>query len=144
MAGRILQRGDVVALVERAEEAVDQAEAGRLARKATSKRGMDLADFLSAMQQVQNMGPLSSLMGMLPGVGPKLPKGVNLDDRRIKHLEAIVRSMTPEERRRPDVLNGSRRARVAKGAGRPVQEVNQLIKQFDQMRQMMQKFGRKG
>ena len=142
MAGRILQRGDVVALVERAQGAVDEAEAGRLAKKATSKRGMDLADFLSAMRQVQSMGPLSSLMGMLPGV-PKLPKGVNLDDRRIKHLEAIILSMTPEERRRPDVMNGSRRARVAKGAGRPVQEVNQLLKQFDQMRQMMQKFGGK-
>ena len=144
MAGRILQRGDVVALVERAQGAVDEAEAGRLARKATSKKGMDLADFLSAMQQVQNMGPLSSLVGMLPGVGPKIPKGVKLDDRRIKHLEAIIRSMTPEERSRPAVLNGSRRARVAKGSGRPVQEVNQLIKQFDAMKSMMQKFGRKG
>jgi len=144
MAGRILQRGDVVALVERAQGAVDEAEAGRLARKATSKKGMDLADVLSAMQQVQNMGPLSSLVGMLPGVGPKIPKGVKLDDRRIKHLEAIIRSMTPEERSRPAVLNGSRRARVAKGSGRPVQEVNQLIKQFDAMKSMMQKFGRKG
>ena len=144
MAGRILQRGDVVSLVERAQETVDAAEAGRLAKKAASKRGMDLADFLTAMRQVQSMGPLSSLMGMLPGVNTKMLKGVNLDDRRMKHVEAIILSMTPRERRDPDVMNGSRRARVARGAGRTVQEVNQLLKQFDQMKHLMQKFGRKG
>jgi len=144
MAGRILQRGDVVALVERAQQTVDAEAAGKLAKKAVSKRGMDLEDFLTAMRQVQNLGPLQSLVGMLPGVNAKLLKGATLDDKRVKHLEAIVLSMTPEERRRPDVLNGSRRARVARGSGRTVQEVNLLLKQFEQMKRMMQGFGRKG
>ena len=141
LAGRILQQGDVVALVERAQEVVDQEAASRVAKKAASRRGMDLEDFLAAMRQVQNMGPLSSLIGMLPGVSPKMLKGAKLDDQRLKHVEAIVLSMTPEERRRPDILNGSRRARVARGSGRSVQEVNTLIKQFDQMRKMMKGFG---
>ncbi|MBI4502748.1 MAG: signal recognition particle protein [Gemmatimonadetes bacterium] len=141
MAGRILQQGDVVALVERAQQTIDEQAAGKLAKKVVSKRGMDLEDFLSAMRQVQNMGPLSSLVGMLPGVNAKMLKGANVDDKRIKHVEAIVLSMTPEERRRPEILNGSRRARVARGSGRTVQEVNTLIKQFDQMKKMMKGFG---
>jgi signal recognition particle subunit SRP54 len=151
MAGRILQQGDVVALVERAQQTIDQQAAGKLAKKVVSKRGMDLQDFLSAMRQIQSMGPLSSLVGMLPGINAKLLKGANVDDKRIKYAEAIVLSMTPEERRRPEILNGSRRARVARGAGRTVQEVNTLIKQFDQMKKMMKGvggmmkgFGRKG
>ena len=143
MAGRILQQGDVVGLVERAQQAVDVAEAERLQRKATSKRGMDLADFLSALTQVQSMGPIESLMGMLPGVNAKLMKQATADPRRIKHVEAIVLAMTPEERRRPEILNGSRRARIARGAGRTVQEVNVLLKQFEQMRKMMKGFGRR-
>ncbi len=141
MAGRILQMGDVVGLVERAQQAVDQDEAKRLASKATSKKGMDLQDFLSALKQVQAMGPLESLMGMIPGVTPKLMNKTNADPRRIKHVEAIVLSMTPEERQRPEVINGSRRARIARGAGRSVQEVNALLKQFEQMRKMMKGFG---
>ena len=141
MAGRILQMGDVVGLVERAQQAVDQDEAKRLASKATSKKGMDLQDFLSALKQVQSMGPLESLMGLIPGVSPKLMAKANTDPRRIKHVEAIVLSMTPEERQRPDVINGSRRARIARGAGRSVQEVNALLKQFEQMRKMMKGFG---
>jgi signal recognition particle subunit SRP54 len=144
MAGRILQMGDVVGLVERAQAAVDQDEAQRLASKATSKKGMDLQDFLSALKQVQAMGPLESLMGMIPGVTPKLMAKANTDPRRIKHVEAIVLSMTPEERQRPEVINGSRRARIAKGAGRSVQEVNALLKQFEQMKKMMRGFGRMG
>jgi len=141
MAGRILQMGDVVGLVERAQQTVDEAEAKRLASRATSKRGMDLADFLSALKQVQAMGPLESLVGMLPGVTPRLMKQARVDPRRLKHVEAIVLSMTPDERRRPDLLNGSRRARVARGSGRPVQEVNALLRQFEQMRKMMRGFG---
>ncbi len=144
MAGRILQLGDVVGLVERAQQAVDQDEAKRLASRATSKRGMDLQDFLSALKQVQAMGPLESLVGLLPGVNAKLMRQANTDPRRIKHVEAIVLSMTPEERQRPDVINGSRRARIAKGAGRSVQEVNALLKQFEQMRKMMKGFGALG
>jgi signal recognition particle subunit SRP54 len=145
MAGRILQQGDIVGLVERAQQSVDVAEAEKLAKKATSKRGMDLEDFLAAMRQVQGMGPIESLIGMLPGVNAKaLAQAKQADPKRIKHLEAIVLSMTPEERRRPEVLNGSRRARVAKGSGRTVQEVNTLIKQFDQMRKMMKGAGKFG
>jgi signal recognition particle subunit SRP54 len=144
MAGRILQMGDVVGLVERAQQAVDEDEAKRLASKATSKKGMDLQDFLSALKQVQAMGPLESLMGMIPGVSPKLMAKANTDPRRIKHVEAIVLSMTPDERQRPEVINGSRRARIARGSGRSVQEVNALLKQFEQMKKMMKGFGRLG
>ncbi len=144
MAGRILQQGDVVGLVERAQEAVDATEAERLARKATSKKGMDLEDFLNAMRQVQKMGPLEGLLGMLPGVPAKALKKAKVDPHRLKHTEAIVLSMTPAERQRPQILNGSRRARIARGAGRPVQEVNQLLKQFEQMRQVMKGMGKLG
>ncbi len=143
MAGRILQRGDIVGLVERAQLAVDAEEATRVAKRAASKRGMDLEDFLSAMRQVQGMGPLESLLGMLPGVNAQALKQAKVDPKRIKHIEAIVLSMTPEERRRPDILNGSRRLRIARGAGRTVQEVNSLIKQFDQMKRMMQGMGKR-
>jgi signal recognition particle subunit SRP54 len=142
MAGRILQQGDVVGLVERAEQAVDRDQAERLARKATSKKGMDLEDFLGAMQQVQKMGPLEGLLGMLPGLPAKALKQAKVDPKRIRHTEAIIQSMTPEERRRPDILNGSRRARIARGAGRPVSEVNQLLKQFEQMKQMIKGVGK--
>jgi signal recognition particle subunit SRP54 len=142
MAGRILQQGDVVGLVERAQVAVDREEAERLARKVTTKKGMDLQDFLGAMQQVQKMGPLEGLLGMLPGMPSRALKQAKVDPRRIRHTEAIILSMTPEERRRPEILNGSRRARVARGAGRPVQEVNQLLKQFEQMRQVMKGMGK--
>jgi signal recognition particle subunit SRP54 len=142
MAGRILQQGDVVGLVERAEQAVDRDQAERLARKAMGKKGMDLQDFLGAMQQVQKMGPLEGLLGMLPGMPAKALKQARVDPKRIRHTEAIIQSMTPEERRRPDLLNGSRRARIARGAGRPVSEVNQLLKQFEQMKQMMKGVGK--
>ncbi len=144
LAGRILQQGDVVGLVERAQHAVDATEAERLARKATSKRGMDLEDFLTAMRQLQKMGPLEGLLGMLPGMPAKALKQAKVDPSRVKHTEAIILSMTPAERRRPEVLNGSRRARIARGAGRPVQEVNQLLKQFEQMKQVMKGMGKLG
>ncbi|HEX9631738.1 MAG TPA: signal recognition particle protein [Gemmatimonadales bacterium] len=142
MAGRILQQGDVVGLVERAQAAVDQQEAERLARKVTTKQGMDLQDFLVAMQQVQKMGPLEGLLGMLPGMPAKALKQAKVDPRRIRHTEAIILAMTPEERRRPEILNGSRRARIARGAGRTVQEVNQLLQQFQQMKQVMKGMGK--
>jgi signal recognition particle subunit SRP54 len=142
MAGRILQQGDVVGLVERAEQAVDRDQAERLARKAMGKKGMDLQDFLGAMQQVQKMGPLEGLLGMLPGVPAKALRQAKVDPKRIRHTEAIIQSMTPEERQRPDILNGSRRARIARGAGRPVSEVNQLLRQFEQMKQMMKGVGK--
>lgn len=145
MVDRILQRGDVVALVERAGEAVAGDEAERLAKKVVSKKGMDLEDFLTAMRQVERMGPLEALLGMLPGVNRKaLKQARRTDPKRFKHLEAIILSMTPEERRHPKVLNGSRRLRIAKGSGRTVQEVNALLKQFEQMRTMMKGAGRMG
>jgi len=105
---------------------------------------MDLEDFLTAMRQVRKMGPLEGLLGLLPGMNAKLLKQAKAEPRRIRHLEAIVLSMTPDERRRPKVMNGSRRLRVAKGSGRPIQEVNQLLKQFEQMRKMMKRAGRMG
>ena len=142
MAGRILQQGDVVGLVERAQAAVDTEDAERLAKKAASKRGMDLEDFLVAMRQIQKMGSLKNLMGMLPGVNAKMLKKAPVDEKRVKHLEAIVLSMTPMERKRPEVLNGSRRARISRGSGRPVQEINQLLKQFAQMKKMMKSMGK--
>ncbi len=144
MAGRILERGDVVGLVERAQRAVSADDAERLAKKATSKKGMNLEDFLVAMRQIQKMGPLESILGMLPGVNTKALKQAKVDPNGMKHVEAIVLSMTPEERRRPDVLSGSRRARIAKGAGRSVQEVNKLLKQFEQMKKMMKQMGKFG
>jgi signal recognition particle subunit SRP54 len=144
MAGRILQQGDILSLVEKAQENVDAAEAEKLARKAMSKKGMDLEDFLSAMRQMQAMGPLKNVLGMLPGVNAGMLSKANVDEKRIKHVEAIVLSMTPKERKDPDVLNGSRRSRIARGAGRPVQEVNQLIAQFGQMKKMMKSAGKPG
>src|SRR6266566_404566 len=138
MAGRILGQGDVVALVERAAAAVDGEEAKRLERKARSKKGMDLEDFLVALRQMQQMGPLKQVLALLPGVPAKALQGLRGggDERRVKHVEAIVLSMTPDERADPSVLNGSRRLRIAKGSGRPVQEVNRLLEQFQQMRKL--------
>ena len=139
MAGRILGQGDVVALVEKAAATIDADAAKRLEQKARSKRGMDLADFLVALKQMQAMGPIKNVLGMLPGMSAKVLKDVPTDDKRLKHAEAIVLSMTPKERADPKILNGSRRLRIAKGAGRPVQEVNRLLEQFQQMRKLLQK-----
>ncbi len=139
MAGRILGQGDVVALVEKAAATMDVEAAQLLERKARSKRGMDLGDFLVALQQMQAMGPLKQVLGLLPGVSAKALKGVRADDRHLKHIEAIVLSMTPEERADPSILSGSRRLRVAKGSGRPVQEVNRLLEQFRQMRKLLKR-----
>jgi signal recognition particle subunit SRP54 len=139
IAGRILGQGDVVGLVERAQATVDRATAERLERKVRSKKGMDLADFLAALRQMQAMGPLKQVLGLLPGVGAKALQQLPVDDRRIKHVEAIVLSMTPAERANPAILNGSRKLRIAKGSGRPVQEVNRLLEQFDVMRRFMKR-----
>ena len=139
MAGRILQQGDVVSLVEKAQEAFDADEAKRLEKK-VRKEGMDLNDFLTAMRQIEKLGPLEGLLKMLPGVNSKMLKQVKAaDPKRMKHVEAIVLSMTPGERKNPGMMNGSRRARVARGAGRPVSEVNRLLEQFRDMQKMMKK-----
>src|SRR5436853_6145404 len=139
MAGRILGQGDVVALGERAAATVDAEAAPRLEQKARSKRGMDLADFLVALKQMQAMGPLKQVLGLLPGVNAKALAAAPADDRRLKHVEAIVLSMTPAERADPSILNGSRRLRIAKGAGRSVQDVNRLLEQFQQMRKLLKR-----
>jgi len=138
MAGRILQMGDVLSLVEKAQESFDAAEAKKLEKK-VRKEGVDLNDFLTAMKQMQKLGPLEGVLKMLPGVNSKMLKNANLDPKRIRHVEAIVLSMTPEERKTPNLLNGSRRARVAKGSGRPISEVNRLLEQFRDMQKMMKK-----
>jgi len=139
IAGRILGQGDVVALVEQAAAGIDAEAAQRLERKARSKQGMDLADFLVALKQMQAMGPIKQVLGLLPGVNAQALRAVNADDKRLKHVEAIVLSMTPGERADPSILTGSRRLRIAKGAGRTVQEVNRLLEQFQQMRKLLKR-----
>jgi signal recognition particle subunit SRP54 len=136
LAGRILQMGDVVGLVERAQAAIDEEEQARLQDKVLGKGRFTLEDFLTTLRQIQKMGPLEQLVKLIPGVGAKLPTA-NMDPRRMKHIEAIILSMTPEERRKPEILNGSRRARIARGSGRPVSEVNRLLKQFKEMQTIM-------
>src|SRR6267143_640922 len=136
MAGRILGQGDVVALVEKAAATVDAEAAKRLEQKVRSKKVMDLQDFLVALKQMQNMGPLKQVLGLLPGINAKALQGVSMDDKRLKHVAAIVLSMTPQERADPSVLSGSRKQRIAKGSGRTVQEVNRLLEQFQQMKKM--------
>jgi len=134
MASRILGMGDVVSLVEKAQETIDQDEAERMAEK-LKKADFTLEDFLSQMQQVKKMGSMEKIMGMMPGMS-----GVQIDDEaatRMKHTEAIIQSMTLQERRKPAILNGSRRMRIANGAGVKVVEVNQLLKQFEQMQKFM-------
>jgi signal recognition particle subunit SRP54 len=139
MAGRILQQGDIVSLVEKAQDAFDADEAKRLEKK-VRKEGMDLTDFLAAMKQIERLGPLEGLLKMLPGVNTKMLKQAkSADPKRLKHVEAIVLSMTLEERKKPEIMNGSRRARIAKGAGRPISEVNRLLEQFREMQKMMKK-----
>ena len=136
LAGRILQQGDVVGLVERAQLAVDQGESEKLEKKVLGEGRFTLEDFLTAWKQVQRMGPVEQLVQLIPGMNRRLPAAA-MDPKRMKHVEAIILSMTPEERRRPELLNGSRRARIARGSGRPVSEVNRLMKQFREMNKMM-------
>ena len=135
MADRILGMGDIVSLVERAQEQFDEAEARRLERK-IQKNQFDFNDFYQQIQQIKKMGSVKDLMGMIPGVG-KAIKDMDIDDNAFKAIEAIIQSMTPKERQHPECLNTSRRTRLAKGSGTSIQEVNRLIKQFDQMRKMM-------
>lgn len=135
MADRILGMGDIVSLVERAQEQFDEEEAKRLQRK-IQKNKFDFNDFLGQIEQIKKMGNLKDLASMIPGVG-KAIKDVDIDDNAFMSIEAIIRSMTPKERTNPEILNASRRQRIAKGSGTNIQEVNKLIKQFDQTRKMM-------
>jgi signal recognition particle subunit SRP54 len=142
MASRILGMGDVLTVIEKAEQAYDKDEAIEAAAKLQSGR-FTLEDFLDQMQQIKKMGPLQNIVGMLPGV-PKELKKAEIDERELARVEAIIRSMTPEERRDPQLLNGSRRLRVANGSGMTTSDVNQLLKQFKEMQKMMKMLGRGG
>lgn len=139
LAGRILQKGDVIGLVEKAQAAFDQDEAAKLERKVMGGGRFDLDDFLIAMRQMQNLGPLENLLKLLPGVNNKMLKNIKVDPQRLKHIEAIILSMTLQERKKPEVLNGSRRSRISRGSGRPVQEINRLVDQFKDMQKLMKK-----
>ncbi|MBC8345929.1 MAG: signal recognition particle protein [Candidatus Marinimicrobia bacterium] len=138
---RILGFGDVVSLVAKAKDMVDEDEAIKLEKKLKNAT-FDLEDYKDQLKQLKKMGPLNQIVGMMPGMNRKMMKGLSLDDRQLSWTEAIICSMTPEERKNPLKINGSRRSRIAKGSGRSVQEVNQLLKQFDQMKKMMKKMGK--
>jgi signal recognition particle subunit SRP54 len=138
MADRILGMGDIVSLVEKAQEQFDEKQAAELQKK-IAKNQFNFNDFLSQLQQIKKMGNIKDLMGMIPGMG-KMMKDVDIDDSAFKGIEAIIQSMTDKERNNPELLNGSRRKRIASGSGTSIQEVNRLIKQFEDMRKMMKMF----
>lgn len=140
MAQRILGMGDVVSLVEKAQQVFDEQEARRLNKK-IRKNQFDFDDFLSQLEQIKKMGSIKDLVGMLPGMG-KMMKDVDIDDDAFVPIEAIIKSMTPSERETPDIIDGSRRKRIAKGSGTSVQQVNNLLKQFKDMRKMMKKMNK--
>jgi signal recognition particle subunit SRP54 len=142
MASRILGMGDVVSLVEKAQQVFDEEEAKRLNKK-IRKNQFDFNDFLSQLEQVKKMGNMKDLLGMIPGVG-KAIKDVDIDDNSFKPIEAIIRAMTLEERENPDLINGSRKNRIAKGSGTSIQQVNQLLKQFGDMRKLMKTMNKMG
>jgi signal recognition particle subunit SRP54 len=142
MAQRILGMGDVLSLIEKAEQVFEKEEAEQAASRLLEGE-FTLDDFLDTMQQVRKMGPLSSLVGMLPGV-PKELKQADVDEAELGRVEAIIRSMTPDERRRPEVINGSRRLRIANGSGTTTGEVNRLVNQFREMQKMMKRMGGMG
>lgn len=142
MAQRILGMGDVISLVERAQQTFDEDEARRLSKK-MRKNQFDFNDFLSQLQQIKKMGNIKDLIGMIPGMGKAL-KGIDIDDESFKPIEAIIRSMTIQERENPEILNGSRRKRIAMGSGTSIQEVNNLLKQFQEMKKMMKTMNKMG
>jgi signal recognition particle subunit SRP54 len=141
IADRILGFGDVVSIVEKAQDVFDEGEA-EIFQKKLAKNTFDLDDFKSQLQQMKKMGSMNQLLGMMPGMNSKALKNLNMDDRQVGWTEAIINSMTPEERHRPEIINGSRRLRISKGSGRPVQEINALLTQFSQMKKMMKKMGK--
>jgi signal recognition particle subunit SRP54 len=144
LAGRILGMGDVLSLVERAQESYDSKQAEQLADK-LRKNSFTLEDFLDQMQQIKKMGPLGSLLEMIPGLGGAAKQAQQAVDRgELKRTEAIIQSMTPDERRDPNILNASRRRRIARGSGTSLPEVNRLIKQFGEMQRLMRQLGGAG
>ncbi len=142
MSQRILGMGDVISLVERAQQAFDEDEARRINKK-IRKNQFNFDDFLSQLDQIKKMGNIKDLLGMIPGMG-KAIKGMDIDDESFKPIEAIIRSMTPQERDNPDIINGSRRKRIADGSGTNIQQVNNLLKQFNDMRKMMKTMNKMG
>jgi signal recognition particle subunit SRP54 len=142
LASRILGKGDVVSLVEKVHESFEEIETEKLEAK-LRKNEFDFEDFLKQIKAIKKMGSLSSLLGMLPGIGAQT-KNLKVDDNALVKTEAIINSMTYQERKKPKVLNGSRRMRIAKGSGTSIQEVNRLIKQFSEMQKMMSQFAKKG
>jgi signal recognition particle subunit SRP54 len=144
MASRILGMGDVLSLIEKAQEAFDEKKAEELEKRIRSQQ-FTLEDFLEQMQQLKKMGPLNQILGMLPGINAKALKGIDLDEKQMERTLAIIRSMTPQERSNPGILNASRRQRIAKGSGTSVTDVNRLLKQFEDVRKMIKAFqGKKG
>ncbi len=139
MAGRILGMGDIVSLVEKATEVIDEKEAEKAAKRMKNGK-FDLEDFLSQMKQIKKLGPLENLIKLIPGASKLGLNNVNIDPKQMAHIEAIILSMTQEERRNPDIIKASRKTRIAKGCGLSVQEVNRLLTQFDQMKKMMKQF----
>ena len=139
MAGRILGMGDIVSLVEKATEAIDEKEAEKTAKRMQDGK-FDLEDFLSTLKQMKKLGPLENLLKLIPGASKMGLNNVQIDPKQMAHIEAIVLSMTPKERRNPDIIKASRKTRIAKGSGTSVQEVNKLLQQFDQMKKMMKQF----
>ncbi len=142
MAQRILGMGDVVSLVEKAQEVFDEDEAKRLNQK-IRKNQFNFEDFLTQLQQIKKMGSIKDIVGMLPGMN-KMMKDVDIDDNAFAPIEAIIKSMTPKERQNPDIINGNRRKRIADGSGTSIQQVNNLMKQFEDMRKMMKMMNKTG
>jgi signal recognition particle subunit SRP54 len=144
LASRILGMGDVLSLIEEAQQKVDHKEAAKLAKKVSKGKGFDLEDFRVQLQQMQNMGGITSLMDKLPGMGNMAAAAQNVDEKQFKRMEAIISSMTMKERLHPAIIKGSRKRRIASGSGTQVQDVNRLLKQFTQMQKMMKKFSKGG
>jgi len=143
LASRILGMGDVLSLIEKAETTVEKDQARDLMKKIQDDQ-LTLEDFLAQMRQMQKMGPLEQMISMLPGVSSKQLKGIQVSEKDMKHVEAIIQSMTPQERRSPSIINASRRKRIARGSGRKIQEVNRLLNQFEQSKKMMKQFAKMG
>jgi len=141
IASRILGMGDMLSLIEKAESVFEKEEAEKLEQK-LRKNLFTLDDFLDQLKKMQSMGPMDEILKMLPGSNSKLMKNIKVDEHEIKHIEAIILSMTPKEREHPDIINGGRRQRIARGSGTSLQRVNQLLKQFDQMKKMMKRFNK--
>ncbi len=143
MASRILGMGDVLSLIEKAQEAIDEKKAIEMEKKLRSQQ-FTLEDFLDQRQQVKKMGPINQVLGMIPGIDTKALENVEVDEKKIFHVEAIIKSMTKQERNDPSIINGSRRKRIAVGSGRSIQEVNKLLKDFEEMKKMFKMFSDMG